>query len=107
MPMKHTRKNTRRNSSRLPLAQNPKRNAFTRFSFLIRRSEMSSKKIKFIWSIENHVILVKWIATRINGQFQITNRYSLWNSSETDRYVQLAISDSKIISARGKGMISL
>uniref|UniRef100_A0A8R1ECL0 Uncharacterized protein n=1 Tax=Caenorhabditis japonica TaxID=281687 RepID=A0A8R1ECL0_CAEJA len=60
-----------------------------------------------IWSIENHVMIVKWIPTDVPGQFQITNRYNLWNGCETDRYIHLDISDAEIREARHSGVITI
>lgn len=47
---------------------------FQKFSFLVRRSDLSETYLSCIWSIENHILIVKWVPTEIPGQFQITNR---------------------------------
>ncbi|CAI2310278.1 unnamed protein product [Caenorhabditis sp. 36 PRJEB53466] len=83
----------------------PNENEFHKFSFLIRRSDILKTRVPQVWSIENHILIAKWVATEVPDQFQITNRYNLWNSCETSRYIHLKVADSKIRAARDTGFV--
>uniref|UniRef100_A0A1I7U9G7 Peptidase_S9_N domain-containing protein n=1 Tax=Caenorhabditis tropicalis TaxID=1561998 RepID=A0A1I7U9G7_9PELO len=105
MAKKYTKKNRKQTS--LPPILDPNRHKFVKSSFLIRHSDISPNLIPFIWSIENHVLLVKWVATEVRGQFRITNRYTLWNSMETGRYTHLDIDAEQISDAYESGIVNV
>ncbi|KAF1768264.1 hypothetical protein GCK72_000076 [Caenorhabditis remanei] len=105
MPRKYIKKE-KLTRSQLPPIVDPDWDKFTKHSFLVRRSDISSGS-QCIWSVENHVLIVKWVPTSVIGQFQITNRYALWNSTETQRYTHLEVSDAEVKDSRESGRIYL
>ncbi|CAP72362.1 ETS domain-containing protein [Caenorhabditis elegans] len=91
----------------IPSQVDPNRLKFKKFTFLVYQSDLRPNSC--IWSIENHVLMVKWICTEVTGQFQVTNRYKLWNASdnETYRYHHLEVSKSEMENARSTGFVQL
>ncbi|CAI5439478.1 unnamed protein product [Caenorhabditis angaria] len=78
------------------------------FLYFYEDLDENSQIPRHIWAIENHVMLCKWVKSgNLENQYQITNRYTIWKSSDLERYRILDISPESYEQAGLTGLVTI